>query len=238
MEMGGEKMNKKVLLTSITIITIALMATPFVFAAKPTNSITAGDILYSASHYLAETPIPLGFDDYGYNYQGHMFSGSYFNAYAGGYGYPPYEGDADSYLAENPTAANEWCWPYRDVKLIMKWNDAWLSNKDRDDDGLLDRHYGFDTYIGSGAWLTNHQYGSYEEAGDEYSWNYFVKIVAAPADAYTDGGIWYTAEGVEIGPSIWGSFAIIQQVENDPGLGLHGLQYISPNSAGFGAYMP
>ena len=65
-------------------------------------------------------------------------------------------GDDESYLDENPGAASHWAWPYRSIKLVMKWNDAWLSNMDRDDDGMLDRHYGFSSYIGSGAWETNH----------------------------------------------------------------------------------
>ena len=122
---------------------------------------------------------------------------------------------------------------------MMKWNDAWLSNIDQDLDRILDRHYVFTSYIGSGAWLTNHMWGTYiGEDGKEHHWTYFVKIVAAPADATTVDGVWYTAEGVEIGSVIWGSFAIIQQVENDPYAGLHGLQYLSPASAGFGYYKP
>ena len=119
----------------------------------------------------------------------------------------------------------------------MKWNAAWLSNKDCDGDGLLDRHYGHDSYFGSGAWLTNHQSGEYLDEDDETCyWNYFVKIVAAPVDAYSDEGIWYTVENEEIGPVIWGSFAIIQEVSNDSCIGEQGLQYISPVSAGLGAY--
>ncbi len=121
---------------------------------------------------------------------------------------------------------------------MMKWNDAWMSNKDCDGDGKLDRHYGFDSYIGSGAWLTNHQSGEDTRDGEVCKWNYFVKIVAAPADAYGYEGNWYTADGVEIGPVIWGSFAIIQEVENDSCAGLHGLQYKSPASPGFGFYKP
>ena len=113
-----------------------------------------------------------------------------------------------------------------------------VSNKDADGDGKLDRHYGFPTYIGSGAWTTNHQSGEYESDGKICKWNYFVKIVAAPADAEKIGATWYTAGGVEIGPAIWGDFAIIQQVENDPCGGIHGLQYLSPNNAGFGSYSP
>jgi len=117
----------------------------------------------------------------------------------------------------------------------MKWNDAWLSNKDCDGDGLLDRHYGYDSYIGSGAWLTNHQSGEYVgEDGEICKWNYFVKIVAAPEDATLTDGIWNNADGTEIGPEIWGSFAIIQEVSNDPCSGEHGAQYISPDHAGLG----
>ncbi|MBA7477245.1 hypothetical protein ES707_12649 [subsurface metagenome] len=119
----------------------------------------------------------------------------------------------------------------------MKWNDAWLSNKDCDRDDLLDRHYGFNSYIGSGAWLTNHQSGTYKDGdGKICKWTYFVKIVAAPDDAYVEGGIWFAADGTEIGPVIWGAFAIVQQVENDAGAGLHGVQYLSPSRPGFGHF--
>ena len=199
------------------------------------TAIKDGVLTYSPGHYLYGVPLTLGYDPFGYNYQAHMFSGSYANVYLGGAGFPPYEGDDEAYLAENPGVEGTWYWPYRDVKLTMKWNDAWLSNKDCDDDGALDRHYGFDSYIGSGAWETNHQYG---EDGKTYKWNYFVKIVAVPSDAYIVDGIWYTADGAEIGEVIWGSFAIIQQVENDPGAGVHGVQYLSPAAAGFGFYGP
>jgi len=158
----------------------------------------------------------VGFDEWGYNYQAHLFNGFYCDSYR----------DAG------------WCQAYKDVRLMMKWNDAWLSNKDCDGDGLLDRHYGFDSYIGSGAWLTNHQSGTYELEGEVIKWNYFVKIVAAPADASMVDGVWYAADGTEIGAEIWGAFAIIQQIENDPGIGAHGAQYISPAGPGFGKYKP
>ena len=121
----------------------------------------------------------------------------------------------------------------------MKWNDAWLSNKDCDGDGLLDRHAGFDSYVGSGAWLTNHQKGVYlDDNNKKQRWEYFVKIVAAPADATATGGTWFAADGSEIGPDIWGEFAIIQEVYNDTGTADHGVFYLSPHSAGFGHYSP
>lgn len=151
-------------------------------------SITAGEVFYGLNsntgvpHYLFEDAIPTGFDIFGYNYQGTMFKGLYYNSYAGGDGFGPWTGDDETYLAKFPAAANHWAWPYRDVKLAMKWNEAWIAKTDcdGDGDGKLDRHYGFNSYIGSGAWLTNHQSGE----DDGCKWNYFVKIVAAPADAY------------------------------------------------------
>lgn len=172
-------------------------------------TIQSGEILTSDGDVIT-----IGFDEWGYNYQGRLFSGGYCDAYR----------DAD------------WCQPYKDVDLTMKWNDAWLSNKDCDSDGLLDRHFGFSSYIGSGAWLTNHQSGEYEEDGEICYWNYFVKIVAAPADATLEGGVWYTADGEEIGPVIWNEFAIIQEVSNDTCAGLRGKQYISPVGPGFGKF--
>jgi len=206
---------------------------------KKTNdtcvTIQDGILTYSAGHYLHPGLLQVGYDSYGYNYQGHMYNGSYANVYLGRDGFPPYEGDTETYLAENPNAESHWAWPYRDVNLIMKWNDSWLSNKDCDEDGLLDRYYGFDTYIGSGAWETNHQSGTYiDQDGKKQTWNYFCKIIAVPADATHSGGIWYTAGDKEIGPVIWGAFAIIQEVSNDTGTGEHGLLYKSPVRAGLG----
>jgi hypothetical protein len=204
------------------------------------GSVKEKNVYYGENHYLAGQAITPGYDIFGYNYQAHMFNGSYFNVYSGGAGYPPYYGDDAGYLADNPEAANHWAWPYRKVDLVMKWNDAWISNQDQDDDGSLDRHYGFPTYIGSGAWETNHMSGSYEVDVNgktkEARWNYFVKIVAVPADASKEDGVWFGADGVEIGPDIWGQFAIIQQVENDPYADIHGKQYGSPSAPGFGKY--
>lgn len=309
------------------------------------NTIQSGEIVASTGEMLTT-----GYDVYGYNYQAHLFNGYYGNSSRPAV---PVDGG---------------------TKLVMKWNDTWLSNKDcggmyLDDplgpstgpkhwewvpDGLLDRHAGLDSYIGSGAWLTNHQSGEYNynvwsvngdwvivvngsydheftftgnsggtggypssgppyqydevleyltvsgthvefkslyyvsgvptgyywiaegeinpldgsmsgtwsnasQSGDWHSetgtatvletckWNYFIKMVAVPDDAIMieDDGIngwgevcdmWYTADGTEIGPDIWGAFAIIQQVYNDPCDGYNGLLYKSPVRAGFGGW--
>jgi hypothetical protein len=191
---------------------------------KPSSGCTtiqSGELLTSTDEVITT-----GYDEWGYNYQAHMFKGIYEN-----YRRPQ--------LPYTKSPSNTY--------LIMKWNDAWLSNKDCDRDGLLDRHYGYDSYIGSGAWLTNHMWGEYEgEDGKTYKWNYFCKIVAVPKDAVLqdedededeDGDeVWYTADGEEIGPEIWGQFAIVEEVYNDQGTGEHGKLYLSPVGPGFGKF--
>lgn len=192
----------------IAISTLLFIAAPAEAApAEKCTTIQSGELLASDG-----STIETGFDMWGYNYQGNMFSGGYCDSYR----------DA------------AWCQPYADINLMMKWNDAWISNTDCDGDNKLDRHYGYSSYIGSGAWLTNHQSGEYEgDEGETCKWNYFTKIVAAPADATATGGVWYGADGTEIGPVIWNEFATIQTISNDSCAGEHGAQYVSPTNAGF-----
>ncbi|MBI5343169.1 MAG: hypothetical protein HZB63_07665 [Deltaproteobacteria bacterium] len=199
---------------------VMLVACLFVMAgfasaiAEPGACTTIQDgILLTSDGRAIET----GYDEWGYNYQAHIFNGKYCDAYR--------------------NAA--WCQAWKNDDLEMKWNDAWLSNQDCDGDLKLDRFFGFASYKGSGAWLTNHQKGTYLDANNKkQKWTYFVKIVAAPADAVLSGGVWFAADGTEIGPSIWGEFAIIQEISNDTGTKAHGVMYLSPYSAGFGRFSP
>lgn len=204
-------MNKKLFLILVVALAAALslatiQASPVEGKKNSCTTIQSGELLASDGSVLE-----VGYDQWGYNYQAHMFNGYYCDAYR----------DA------------AWCQPYKDVELIMKWNDAWLSNKDCDGDGQLDRPA---SYIGSGAWETNHQKGEYELDGKTCKWVYFTKIIAVPADATLIGNVWYNADGVEIGPDIWGAFATIQEVYNDPCGGAHGLFYKSPDHPGFGGW--
>jgi hypothetical protein len=191
----------------IVVSCLILLVAAWPAAAKKNDcaTIQGGELLASDGSEIA-----VGYDMWGYNYQARKFKGYYCDSYR----------DA------------AWCQEYAEVKLKMKWNDAWLSNKDCDGDGELDRHNGFESYLGSGAWLTNHQSGSYtDDDGELCSWNYFVKIVAAPADGNLLNGVWFDGAGDVVGPVIWNEFAIVQQVENDPCAGLHGNQTIDPKPA-------
>jgi hypothetical protein len=299
---------KKIIMISGLIMVLCLS---LVMAAKVTdtcNYIKGGKILDTAGQIIG-----LGYDAWGYNYEAHMFNGLYAN-----YGRP----------AEIATGGD---------RLMMKWSDTWLSNKDCNKDLKLDRGFSCDPVLAGnsaceGAWLTNHASGQYEGSnyvfgaltgqyvlsfvlggtynhdvfltntggaltgnggypvGGPYSytwdiisgavagntidfdavytsanealgtlmhvtgtiqpdgtvsgtwndnylggyregtwsstgmtvketcyWNDFVKIIAVPTGAVLGlDGNWYTPENVLIGPSIWGSFAIIQEVSENP----------------------
>lgn len=176
-------------------------------SAQECATIQGGTLLGSDNNTIST-----GFDDWGYNYEARLFNGRYCDAYR----------DAG------------WCQPYADVELQMKWNDAWLSNRDCDKDGKLDRHFGYDSFKDSGAWETNHQSGWVDDAnGKKRKWTYFVKIIAVESDDTLEDGTWMR-DGVELGPDIWGEFAIVEEVYNDPSAGAHGILYKSPVGPGLG----
>ena len=193
-------MKKTIAFLVIAAFVVSVVAVGTVMAGKKDKCTTIQDgEIYASTGELLTT----GYDTFGYNYQAHMFNGRYC--------------DCDRVLGGD----------YCDIDLIMKWNDAWLSNKDCDDDGKLDRHYGYDSYIGSGAWCTNHQKGSYEEDSKSCKWEYFVKIVAKPTADYD-----CEEHG---GEQIWGAFCIIQSVYNDPCAGETGIE-MKADIPGFGVY--
>lgn len=156
-------------------------------------------------------PIETGLNYLGYNFQAHFFKGLYCDSS------PKWECSTE----------------YEDVKLVMKWNDTWLSNVNCSSDNLLDRHRGFNHYIGSDAWLTNEISGKYFDAeGTMCRWNFYAKIVAVPTGSYIKGDIYYTEKDVEIGPAIWEAFAIIEKISDDPCGKIDDVPWTSPEHEG------
>jgi hypothetical protein len=231
---------KKFVWILAVVVALVIASTP---AAAQCVTIQSGLLLYQPGHYLAGQPITTGVNPYGYNYQARSFNGNYFNVYAGGGGLPAYDGNDAAYLAANPSAAGHWAWPYRYDDVAMKWNDAWISTKDCDGDGRLDRHFGFVSYTGSDAWLTNHNsWTVLNPKGREVQASEFIKIMANPVNAVIGAPISYFLEqtvylnGKVMGPQIWGEFAVIQYVLNNPSTGDNGLKLKSEVAAGFGFY--
>jgi hypothetical protein len=217
------------LVIAAVVMSVAAMGAVMAEKKDKCTTIQDGTITYGKVGDPSTDIIPIGYDQWGYNYQAHMFNGKWCD-------YHP--------LFRPGGAKHDWCVEnMADVELMMKWSDEWLSNKDCNNDSN-DRGYSCDPENAkssgcSGAWLTNHEFGTYiNDTGETCSYTYFCKIVAAPADAHVEDDVWYEADGTEIGPVIWSAFATIQEVENDPCEGLHGLQYRSPASPGLGYYNP
>ncbi len=173
----------------------SLLAGPALAAPPPPDHLNCATIQDGTITDSAGNPISLGYDQFGYNYQAHMFNGTY-----------------DS--SDRTLDGTYWgsTGDYVDDSLIMKWSDAWLANVDCDGDGKLDRGL-VDGVVGgtSKGWLTNQVEGDYDSDGDgtqdaHYTW--FEKIV------------W-----VGPGGSLWGQYEVIQEVYNDPAAGFHGLQF-------------
>jgi hypothetical protein len=127
----------KIKLVLISAMAVTLAMSTFALAAKTTCATIQGGTLTD----VTGNPIGLGYDQWGYNYQAHMFNGFYDN-----YARP-----------STPVTSGD--------SLMMKWNDAWLSNMDCNGDTKLDRPA---NYIGSGAWLTNHANGNYIDVAGTY----------------------------------------------------------------------
>jgi hypothetical protein len=149
-------MKKKVYILMLIVFAVLVSTSP-ALADKPVKCATIQDGTITASD---GTPLELGYDQYGYNYQAHMFNGTY-----------------DSYdrVIGNDTSNSA------DDALIMKWSDAWLANVDCNGDGKLDRGL-VDGVVGgiSLGWLINQVNGDYDSDGDgiqDAHFTDFVKIV-------------------------------------------------------------
>jgi len=119
-----------------------------------------------------------------------------------------------------------------DVQLIIDYHGSTYevtADGKVSEDGTLSGTWE-DTSSQSGTWLST------EGSAEKYKWNYFVKMVYPGDDAYKVDDIWYSADGIEIGTAVWGSYARILQVYNDQGTGEHGVEYNPAGPTGFGCY--
>jgi len=137
-------------------LVVLLLAVTGVASASPSSGCTTiqdGGLVDSLGN-----PLVLGYDQFGYNYQAHMFNGTY--------------DSVDRVLDGKYWGSTG---DYVDDRLSMKWSDDWLSNKDCTSDGKLDRDGSTDI---SKGWLTNHIEGEYIDGdGNLQHYTYFVKIV-------------------------------------------------------------
>jgi hypothetical protein len=196
---------KKTILALVCFGVLLSANTSFADCAK----IKSGSIIDTAGN-----PVTLGNDQFGYNYQAHLFNGTY---------------DSSDRVLDGLYFGS--VGDYTDDNLIMKWSDEWLSNVDCNGDNLLDRGLNSKTGVATGAsmgWLTNQIEGDYIGTdGDSHHYTYFAKIVFDNGAACTSGS-----------PScLWGTFSLIEEVYNDPFGGYHGMnRSMLSKPAGFGYY--
>lgn len=199
---------------------IAILLSTTASLAKPQKCTTIKDgvLKYPVGHYLEGQLLTTGYDIYGFNYQAHRFDGCFVNYLRSYHGSPPYEGECSMHFS-------------------LKWNDAYLSNKDCDGDGYLDR----DWSLGSGAWRFEQQRGEYmNEDGEICTYSFFAKLIVPPSGSYVGepcdsrGCTWYTSSGEEIGLQRHVYFAMISAITHDSCGRYSGPYYLSSLPVGLG----
>ncbi|MCA6075104.1 hypothetical protein [Fulvivirga sedimenti] len=133
-----------------------------------------------------------GFDQWGYNWNAHHFNGNVWNAIVADYLYQgeffwridPYTGDDESYLEKYPWADQMPFWAYRNMELVMHWNE-----------GLISKDGEYQDWLDSDAWITFH----YKLGKGSDKWFQFQKFVAAKSTDYIKDGMWYDQDGNLIG---------------------------------------
>lgn len=186
-------------ITVATAIVAIVVLSSSAASAKPTcATIQGGTITDSAGN-----PVTVGFDQFGYNYQAHLFVGTYDSVDRNLDG--TYWGSTGDYV---------------DDKLSMKWSDDWLANRDCDGNEKLDRGSAV-PYGTSQGWLTNQVVGDYDSDGNgtqDARYTYFVKIVwVGPG-----GSLWGEYEIIqEVYNDPVADFHGLQSKAGAPGFGLN-----------------
>ena len=180
-------------------LVVAVIAFVAVFISVPVAAAEAGTCTTIADGVLKDKMgnlLVMGFDEFGYNYQAHLFKGV--------------DDGFDRVLGNDSS-------DYADDLLVMKWSDAWLSNMDCNDDGKLDRG----TNGISEGWVTNMYNGDYDSDNNgtqdaHYTW--FTKMVWVGP-----GGTWFGQYEIiqDVGNDPVGGFHGLQEKVQSPGLGLN-----------------
>ena len=178
-----------------------------------------------------------GFDAYGYNWNAHHFNGYLVNAWVGDninplaeyYHWDPYTGDANAYLEKYPSVDNHFFWYFREMTVVMHWNDALISRESIYPE----------TWIDTEAWITF----NYRMGEGESRWSQFQKMIAVKEsdtlikdeDGY--GLYWENKDGEFIGYYyMWPGLALIQVVNTGATPPDMWPSFNSPMGPGLGKY--
>lgn len=192
---------RKAIFTAAAIMVLgAASAAPVIADPPPPDHKDCATIQSGTLTDSLGNPLVMGYDQFGYNYQAHIFNGTY---------------DSVDRVFGNDTS------DYADDLLIMKWDDSWLANVDCDGDGKLDRGLGTSGPGISHGWLTNHLEGDYDSDGNgtqDAHYTSFDKIVwVGPG-----GPLWGQYEVIEsvVNDPVGGLHGLQDKV-GAPGFGLN-----------------
>lgn len=181
-----------------------------------------------------------GFDEWGFNYNAHLYKGYLINAMIGD---PAFEGTPHyretPYQGEGVEFWNNFIKKYDyfiywmpagllDCELTMRWNESLLSTT-----GVYP-----DTWMDTDAYINF----KYTLKTDSENWTHIRKLVAIQSTDYLDGDRWYNQYGEEIGMKsyYWPDRLIIVQVinvgYNQYVPGAMPPDYTAPNGHGWGTY--
>ncbi|MCK5285710.1 MAG: hypothetical protein KAJ58_00590 [Candidatus Pacebacteria bacterium] len=148
----------------------------------------------AAEFNIASKPfnqVTQGIDSYGFDYLNHRFIGEFCSLSRG----------ANYYCDFNDPMLNG------ATKVI--WNDAYLSNKDRNGDGKLDRHYGYESYLSSEACMLLRYSTVFELDGEMIHYESGSKHVAAKKSDVAKYGGWFSKDGTYLGPQVIDEFILL-----------------------------
>lgn len=167
-----------------------------------------------------------GVDEWGWNWQAHQFVGTVFNAMIADYAYQdadfykwdPYQGDDGAYLSKYPEAESLPFWQYRNMKLVMHWNESLITSE-----GV------YQDWLDSDAWISFH----YQLGSGKDKWSEFQKFVAVKStDTLKEDGWWYSEDDELIGLG-WHYDHLAMVMYHDAGTPP---MFISPMGPGYGKY--
>lgn len=236
----------KMLLTFISIVALV-----FLFSRCSTDddiSFTSFDnkeetvTTSSLKTSTTENERKMGYDEWGFNFAAHHFNSYLINALLGDpmfEGMPHYRKPGLVYCGEGHEFWEALIleYPYftqmmppglLDCRLEMKWNDALLNME-----GVYP-----ETWDDTNAWIIF----KYRMHSETENWTHIRKLVSISSGDELIDGIWYNAEGKEIGIKsyYWPNQLIIKQVvntgENMYVPNLMPPDYVCPNSVGFGNF--
>lgn len=197
---------------------------------------TAMDETLDSTNLKKSTVKVTGFDEWGFNWNAQQFNGYLINMILGDSffeGWPHYKqhvynGEGPEFWDMLVTSYDYWMYmmpgELLDTKLNAHWNNGLISK-----DGVYPA-----SWVDSNGWIVF----KYSGVADGQYWSHMRKLVSSRSTDMLIDGIWYNAEGDEIGfeSMYWPELIVIQTVNEGDIPPFFYDEYNSPWGSGYGKY--